>query len=93
MFLSDFRYLIKDHLRCLPGLADNNKSTTVLRLFKRGVNEFMLPSRVRGDKGGENVLVADYMIHHRGPGRGSYLTGASKFNTRYKILLRHILRR
>ena len=52
-------------------------------MFKGGVNEYMLPSRVRGDKGGENVLVADYMIHHRGPERGSYLTGASKFNTRY----------
>lgn len=38
-------------------------------------------------KGGENVLVADYMIHHRGLGRGSYLTGASKFNTRYIIIV------
>lgn len=42
----------------------------------------MLPSRVRGDMGGENVQVADFMIHHRGVGRGSYLTGSSRFNTR-----------
>lgn len=42
----------------------------------------MLPVRVRGDKGGENVKVADFMIKHRGEGRGSYLTGPSKFNTR-----------
>ena len=56
-------------------------STTVLKLFKEGVREYMIPSRVRGDKGGENVLVADFMIHHRGAGRGSYLTGASNFYT------------
>ena len=66
----------------VAGLADNNRSSTVLDLFKAGVEEFMLPSRVRGDKGGENVKVAEYMITHRGENRGSYLTGPSKFNTR-----------
>lgn len=64
------------------GLANNNKSSVVLKLFKEGVQQYMLPSRVRGDMGGENVQVADYMIHHRGMGRGSYLTGSSRFNTR-----------
>lgn len=66
----------------LKGLRGNNRSTTVLDLFKTAVNEFMLPSRVRGDKGGENVKVADFMIRYRGCNRGSYMTGASKFNTR-----------
>ena len=64
------------------GLANNNKSSVVLKFFKEGVQQYMLPSRVRGDMGGENVRVADYMIHHRGRGRGSYLTGSSRFNMR-----------
>ena len=54
----------------------------MLNFFKAGVQEFMLPSRVRGDRGGENIRVAEYMTQHRGEGRGSYLMGPSKFNTR-----------
>ena len=54
----------------------------MLNFFKAGVQEFMLPSRVRGDRGGENIRVAEYMTQHRGEGRGSYLMGSSKFNTR-----------
>lgn len=38
------------------GLKDSNKSTVVLQLFKNGVREFQLPSRVRGDKGGKHVF-------------------------------------
>ena len=64
------------------GIRDNNKSQTVLSLFEEGVEEFTLPFRVRGDQGGENVLVADFMIKHRGVGRFLEVAGSSKFNTR-----------
>ena len=37
--------------------------------MKRGVEEFMIPSRIRGDKGGENVRIAEYIIQQRGVDR------------------------
>jgi hypothetical protein len=64
------------------GIKNSNKSDVVLKLFKDGVAKYGIPSRVRGDKGGENVQVADFMIEERGENRGSYITGPSKFNTR-----------
>ena len=41
------------------GFKDSNKSSVVLELFKDGVKEFQIPSRVRGDKGGSihNMII------------------------------------
>lgn len=64
------------------GIKNSNQSDVVLKLFKAGVREYGIPSRVRGDMGGENTKVADFMIEKRGENRGSYITGPSKFNTR-----------
>ena len=53
----------------------NNHASTVLELFLSAVDLYGHPSRVRGDRGGENVLVSAYMIMKHGPNRGSFLWG------------------
>ena len=69
---------------------DNNSAMTVLRLFEDGVRRFQLPSRARGDRGGENRRVCEYMILHRGAGRNSYITGTSTHNNRIERLWRDV---
>ena len=52
--------------------SNNNRSDTVLDLFKDAIHTYGLPSRVRCDKGCENVKVSMFLLTHplRGIGRG-----------------------
>ena len=45
-------------------------------LFLAAVQQHQLPSRIRVDQGGENVLVASHMLEKRGHDRRSVIVGA-----------------
>lgn len=55
--------------------STNNRASTVFDVFRDGIETYGTPSRVRGDRGGENVDVARHMLAYRGHGRGSYMWG------------------
>ena len=71
---------------------DNNKASTVLQCFVEGVEKYGLPSRVRSDKGMENVDVADYVILRMGVDRGNMITGKSTHNQRIVRLWRDVFK-
>ena len=68
----------------------NDKAPTVLACFLEGFHIYGLPSRIRPDKGGENVLVADHTIKKRSPGRVSMITGPTVHNQRIELLWRYV---
>ena len=66
--------------------SNNNRRDTVLNLFNEALEQYGVPSRIRTDKGGENVLCWYPMVELRGEGRGSYITGSSVHNQRIERL-------
>lgn len=67
----------KSRMIPVPGIRahNNNRASTVLDLFMDSTENNGVPSRVRGDCGTENVLVAQWMEENQGRGRGSYIFG------------------
>ena len=72
------------YLKC----TGNIKASTVYESFLEAVQNYHLPSRVRSDQGGENILVAQHMIENRGAYRNSMIVGASVHNQRIERLWR-----
>ena len=69
--------------------TDNNKAATIQQLLE-AVELYGLPSRIRTDKGLENVSAVDYMVSRRGVNRGSAVTGKSTLNKRIERLWRDV---
>ena len=70
--------------------STNNRASTVLQCFIEAVARYGEPSRVRADKGGENVEVSLYMLQCRGTGRGNMITGSSVHNQRVERFWRDL---
>ena len=75
-------------LRC----STNNRADTVFSAFKDAIKDYGVPSRVRSDKGGENILVCQYMVSVRGLNRSSHIAGSSVHNQRIERIWRDVYR-
>lgn len=65
----------KSHMITGLHANNNNRAETVFTLFQEATAKHGIPSRVRGDHGTENLVVAKYMEDTRGYDRGSYIWG------------------
>ena len=70
--------------------STNNQADTVFTLFQEAIAKYGVPSRVRSDRGGENIDVAKFMIENRGLNRGSHIEGTSVHNQRIERLWRDV---
>ena len=64
------------YLKC----STDNQAATVFNVFKKATDLYGIPLRVRSDQGGENILVARFMLERRGENMGSMITGSSVHN-------------
>ena len=69
-------------------MANSNRFDTAFAAFRHGVSEYGMPSRVRTDRGGENMLIGEYLLQTRGTGRHSIIMGRSVHKQRIERLWR-----
>ena len=69
--------------------ATNNRAETALAAFQQGVLDYGLPFRVRTDRGGENILIGEYMQQQHGT-EGSIIMGCSTHSQRIERLWRDL---
>lgn len=70
--------------------STDNRATTVLSQFLKATCLYALPSRVRSDHGGENILVAFFMHLVQGLEHKGFITGQSVHNQRIERLWRDV---
>jgi len=70
--------------------STTNRAQNVLAGFATACETYGVPSRVRSDCGGENILVGLLMTLLRGSHRGSFITGRSIHNQRIERLWRDV---
>ena len=68
----------------------NNTANSVLRMFTQACVKLGIPSRVRCDRGTENIDVALFMNVMRGANRASCIAGKSVHNQRIERLWRDV---
>ena len=68
-------------------VSNNNKAQTVLDAFVDATDKYGLPLRVRSEKGGEKVRVAEFMLRRRGADTKPFIAGRSVHNQRYIFLV------
>ncbi|KAF5338124.1 hypothetical protein D9758_015377 [Tetrapyrgos nigripes] len=80
--------MVDGYSRTVTGIraSNNNRASTVLEVFVQAVEDYAVPSRIRGDRGKENKAVAVWITVQHGPNRGSFIWGSSTHNTRIERL-------
>ena len=74
-------------------MSTRNTAETLLKLFLDAIKAYGCPSRVRGDRGSENVDLCTWMIMYRGANRASFMWGTYvTHNIRFDMLAYVILR-
>ncbi|XP_045024105.1 uncharacterized protein LOC123469355 isoform X1 [Daphnia magna] len=76
--------IVDGYSKAIVGMqvSDNNRSETVVKLLHSSCIIWGTPACLRTDRGGENVLAADYMLNVRGVDRSSFYAGSSMRNQR-----------